>query len=201
MKTKLIFSAVTSFYMLFMSSSCGKQENEKFEDCFTPSTGFSPIVGDPQLAIDCNVFTFLEGISRYSRCSDVYLVKGIVLDAYEYGLNIKLVEDLKGNFQKNVSTFKTWGANTSSSVYLYRSDNLSIYDKKDILMMHLISAPDFPFLDPESFPEKSGDYTTLPCTFSVLKLSDGYVNGFILPNVSTMSWKDFQKKLKKILKK
>ena len=50
--------------------------------------------------------------------------------------------------------------------------------------------------------------TTLTCTASVLKLSDGYVTGLIEPNnnreseetfLTVMSWEDFQKKLRKIL--
>ena len=49
--------------------------------------------------------------------------------------------------------------------------------------------------------ENPGDYCLLPwCVSSVLKLSDGYVIGNILPDVRAMQLKDFQKKLHKILK-
>ena len=59
------------------------------EECLLTSTA--------GMAVDCFVLSFLENDSIYSKCSNVYRIKGVVLDKYEYGLNIKLVEDLKGS--------------------------------------------------------------------------------------------------------
>ena len=138
---------------------------------------------DQQMIVgDCHVLSFMESVSRDFDGNTTYIIKGIVLDKYEhYGLKIRFVEDLKGNFPKNVTTFDTWGANTpSTSYFLYRSDNLTIYKTQDVLIMHLLPVLDYLFLDQQrSSPEKSGDYTTLPCTYSVLKLSDDYVTGYL----------------------
>ena len=159
-------------------------------------------------AANCQVLSFLEGVSMFSEDSNVYIIKGIALDKYKYGRNIKLVEDLKGNFPKNVKTFIAWG-DGSPGITLERSDNLSIYENQDVLIMHLMLADTLKYeLQSEyTWFEKPGDYCTFPCTKSVLKLSDGYVKGFITTPIEgadtweqTMSWNDFQKELEKLLK-
>ena len=127
----------------------------------------------PLLAGDCVSSSFYEGISMYSNNNNVYIIKGIVLDKIEYGLSIKLVEDLKKNFPKDVSTFTVWG-NGSTFIELNRLDNLALYNKQDVLIMLLTPTRD---LLAEMVPqghkwlEKPEDYATLGCTYSVLKLS------------------------------
>ena len=186
--------------LFFAASGCREQRDHAFEEgeCISPSTG------DPLVMYDCPVSSFMEGVSKYSKCSDVYLIKGIVLDAHEYGLNIRLDEDLKGNFPKNVSTFIAWGNNSNFFTEDERSDNLNWYDKQDILIMILTPSQDWSEMMPlrDTWLEKQGDYSTLWCTNSVVNLSDGFVTGCILHNkgIHSMSYKDFQKLLNKILK-
>jgi len=90
-----------------------------------------------------------------------------------------------------------------------RMEILSFYDKQDTLIMHLTPARDLSEMTPPQYTwfEKPEDYTTLTCTFSVLKVSGDYVEGCILsPNDgihnyinSTMLLKDFNEKLKRAL--
>ena len=156
-------------------------------------------------------FSFFEGVSKYSDSRDTYVIKGIVVDTHEkYGLKIRLVEDLKGNFPKTVNTFIVWGSAPIEHIYL-REDNLSLYDKQDVLIMHFTR----------------NDYATLNCTHCVIKLTDGYVTGHILPYevewragmsqeelllyvegrrlweqqniIDTISFDDFQKKINELL--
>ena len=146
----------------------------------------------------------------YASDSKVYIIKGIILDKIEYGLNIKLVEDLKGNFPKNVNTFVLWGDGIPF-LCSNRVDDLKKYNNQDVLIVLLTPAHDLPadmIPDGNTWFEEPEDYTTLTCTASVLKLSDGYVTGFIEPNnnkesedifLTIMSWGDFQKKLRKFL--
>ena len=163
----------------------------------------------PSIAVDCMASSFMEGISMYSNDNDLYIIKGIVLDNIEYGLKIKLIEDLKGNFPESVSEFIAWG-NGNAFIELNRLDNLTLYSKQDELYMLLTPTRDIlaEMVPPDSkWLEKAEDYTTLNCTFSVLKLSDGYVSGYILANnglydnEQTMSHNDFQKKLNELLTK
>ena len=128
------------FVLIFMALGCRKLKNNtfEFEECIIPSMGDNQSFGYPPLALDCSVTSFLDGVSRYSKCSNTYLIKGIALDAFEYGRNIKLVEDLKGNFPKNVGTFIAWG-NGQPGITLERETNLSVcVDNQDVLILHLI---------------------------------------------------------------
>ena len=169
----------------------------------------SEMPSSPMGSLDCKISTFMEGVSMYSEDSNVYIIKGIALDVYKYGRNIKFVEDLKGNFPKDVDTFIVWGADDAFhyvNLELNRMDNLALYDNQDNLIMLLTHSNYLPS-DPESiWFEKPEDYTTLTCTFSVLRLSDGYVTGCLIPAdgfdyvKQTMSWNDFQKELQKLLK-
>ena len=143
-----------------------------------------PLPSWPPTTSNCIVNSFMEGISMYSNYSNVYIIKGIVLDKIEYGLNIKLVEDLKGNFPINVNAFTVWGNGEPRNVTNGRQDNLTfLYKKQDVLIMHLTPARDLSFILPPEFTwlEKPEDYTTFDCTWSVLKLSEDYVIGVILP--------------------
>ena len=147
------------------------------------------------LAGECpDEVSFMEVFPEIFQRDNVYFIKGIASD-FEHcgGRNIKLIEDLKGNFPENVTTFVVWGAYDSHySNFLNRLDLLIHYDNQDILLMLLTSAPDwtviFPpdwaeFLPPDQpIFEKIGDYATISCLYSVIKLSDdGYVTGHILP--------------------
>jgi len=188
-------AAVMMCVLLFTTFGCENgNKNYALEECFFPL--------NDGLGLDCPIASFQEGVSRFPKCCNTYIIKGIVEGKIEYGLNIKFVEDLKGNFPKNVSTFNAWGDNGGS----FRYGILSIYDISDVLIMHLIpvdenkvyhsGASDVPCF------EKPGDFCTFPCTVSVLKFSDGYVSGHILPNNNQdiLPWKVFQKLLNELLK-
>ena len=160
----------------------------------------------PQVAANCFVYSFMEGVSMCSNDS-IYIIKGTVLNKIEYGLNIRLIEDFKGNFPKNINTFIVWG-DGNGFLESNRMDNLTLYKKQDVLIMLLNPVSDLP---PEMIPkghtwlEKLEDYATLTCTCSVLKSSDGHVSGYILANdelwgiEQTMQYEDFQKKLNELL--
>ena len=181
---KVVTFALCACTLAYMASGCGKQINSECEDCFMSSRDNQSAV------INCYVASFMEGISRYSKCSDLYIIKGIALNVYEYGLNIRLVEDIKGNFPKNIDTFIVWG--DGNSIFCpNRMDNLIMYDNHDVLIMLLTKASD---LSADMIPqghiwfEKPEDYATITCAYSVVKLSNGYVTGYILPYKERDAW-------------
>ena len=188
-----------------MVSACEKQDISK-KECSIEIKPFPP-----GLAINCPVYMFMEGVAGSSIVCNTYIIKGIVLDKIEYGLKIKFIEDLRGNFTEDVNTFMVWGK--GSELFLDRIDNLSLYDKQDVLIMHLSQAYDLSEPIPPEYAdtwlEKPEDYTTSPCTFCVLKVVDGnLVIGNIFPNKDgsykipgkdIIPLKDFKKKLKKVI--
>ncbi|MDR2233613.1 MAG: hypothetical protein LBE56_10895 [Tannerella sp.] len=156
---------------------------------------------------DCELYSFLEGVAKTKCKSNRFLIKGRVTGAYEYGLTIKLIEDLKGNFpENNNNTFTVWGSNGRTD----RVDRLDIgYDEQEMLIMLVMPAvgrsedwdPDYIWL------EQSGDYATMTCQFSVVVLQGDQVTGYLLPRDNdgvrrerTISLKDFNNIINKILK-
>ena len=134
--------------------------------------------------------------------NETYFVKGIALDVVnEYGCRIKLIEDLKGNFPKNINTtFIVWGENGC------RVDDFNIYKLQDTLIMLLGAASDRKYKITNSsriYLEKIGDYITFDCSHSVLKLSNGYAIGHIfcdnhIIDIDTMLYEDLQKRLEEL---
>ena len=183
--TKKVLSIL--LVMLFAPLGCetkkGEGENISCECIIQPASY--------GLSANCKVLSFLESASEYSKCNNYYIIKGVVLGSYEYGLNIELNEDLKGNFPKDVSTFIAWGAG-SEGLCSERSDDLRMYEEKDILILHLTHADTYQFeLPPEiTWFEKPGDFTTITCNHSVLKLTDENVTGYISPNEKRNHWWD-----------
>ena len=212
---KVVALALCVAGVLFpVASGCGKQERdtsgdmallrdasaEASDDAYLDACNFSSSAG---VALNCGILSFFEGLSDCSDCSDVYLVGGLVLDKIKYGLNIQLVSDLKGNFPKNADPFIIWGADDAFdyvSIELNRFDQLAGYKSGDVLIMQLIQVRD---LSEHTLFEKQGDYSTLTCTCSVLKLSDGRVTGYLTPvdgfnyKEQSMSWEAFINELSK----
>ena len=156
MKTKINFLTITVLSLVcmlfFMVVGCGKKDDiyRTEKECLWVSS-------------------FFEGVSMHSNDNDTYIIKGIVLGKIEDGLNIRLVEDLKGNFPKKNNFFIALGYLPIAPFYL-RVDYLNSYDKQDVLIMHL-TRTNIPLSD---------CYATFECNHSVVKLSDGYVTGHIL---------------------
>ena len=100
---KNIFKITAIALALAGTFSCEKQHNplacESLQSAQSMQ-GFSS---------NCLLVGFLDGVSKYSKCSNLYIVKGIALEQNEYGRKIKLEEDLKGNFPKGITAFMTWG--------------------------------------------------------------------------------------------
>ena len=177
------------YIMFFMVSGCEKQntvsevvsENTEEVSYYEENTP-SEYLPQTSAGVCLSATSFLEGVSKsllgFYSYDSIFIIKGIVSDKYEYGLNIRLVEDLKGNFPENVDTFIVWGGG-NTFLESHTLDYLEMYDEQDVLIMLLTPVRDIPaeMIPPGNIWEKLGDYTTLNCTHSVLKLSDDYLTG------------------------
>ena len=170
MKKYFLFAQLICILIALFGNSCSDSNNE------TPS-------------MDCREVSFKENYLENIKNDNVFFIKGEVLDEVKYGLKIRLIEDLKGNFPKNVTTFTTWGADFEGAL-INRWDALwRDYNKQDVLIMLLVQADLGERFQNLGLPEKRGDYSTCDCAYSVLKLSDdGYVTGFISPKKERAMW-------------
>ena len=113
---------------------------------------------------------------------DVFFIKGLTLDMYKYGYNIEIIEDLKGNFTD------------TSLIYL------GIYPKGDVIMQNESDTLIILFNETKYYSHPLKELATL-------KLSNGYVRGYISTKVindsdegiETMLWEDLQKELRELL--
>jgi len=163
------------------------------------------ITGCEKPCADCGWGAFVEGYSAYIQKEEVFFIKGIALDVYEHGRNIKVIEDLKGNIANKSSIF-VWGAYiTSRCTESVRQDFITQYNKNDTLIMILEKTKRKYARD----IERRGDYAIIPCALPVLVLSNGYVTGHIYPydyeegapywKETTMLWTELQEELQKLL--
>ena len=131
--------------------------------------------------------SFKQNYAHNFQNENVIFIKGIALDAVEYGRYIKVIEDLKGNFTGD-STIVVWGAEDPTNcedVYdtNEKVDHLTRYQVDDTLIM---------LVRPVAFVcciEVFNGYATFDCTHSVLKLSNGNVTGYINP-IKGEIWKE-----------
>jgi|GEM_PF-2592967 len=144
---------------------------------------------------DCIETSFKENYLKNFQKNEIFFIKGVALDVFEYGRTIKVIEDLKGNYTGESSIF-VWGAGNppADCMTIERWDIITQYQENDTLVM-LISPVVF-----ENCLETFGDYTTITCAYSVLKLSNGFVTGHIYPwgelwGEKTMSWEELQELL------
>jgi len=147
------------------------------------------------------VILFKENYLDNFQKDEVFFIKGVALDVFEYGRTIKVIEDLKGNLVDESYIF-VWGAGRPSDGRPYlptlRMEDMLSYNENDTLIMLLTK----PYVREEGI-ETSDDYATFPCSFSVLKLSNGLVTGYIYtplnPDIlyeeNIVSWKELQKEL------
>ena len=145
---------------------------------------------------DCMVISFKENYSENFQKNEIFFIKGVALDVFEYGRTIKVIEDLKGNYTGESSIF-VWGGGSPSEgsgfvcISNERSDNITQYQENDTLIMIVVKSYSY-----ESCPiEDSNDYATIACAYSVLKLSNGFVTGYIRVGVETMLWEELQELL------
>ena len=141
-----------------------------------------------EVCLDCFDCTFNQ-----SYLDDkTFLIKGVASDIHKHGREIKVIEDLKGNFAGKSPIF-VWGA---TGKFCDRNpdgrlDDLTQYHKNDTLIMIIAKVHK---KDRTERIESLSDYTTLTCCCSVSKLSEGYVSGC----VGTMLWEEFQELLNSI---
>jgi hypothetical protein len=124
----------------------------------------------------------------------VFFIRGEVLEVIHHGNRIKIIEDIKGNFNDQ-STFIVWGAGAISARVnsLYNnnvSDTLLVLMKKTDLQENTLCPQCEQYEQPE-------DFMTLGCYRSVLKLSNGYVSGRLINAMqdTTMLWSELQNRL------
>jgi len=133
------------------------------------------------IAWDCSTLkSFTESYSDNFKKNGVFFIKGVALDTEKDGCNIKIIEDLKGNFVGKSDIF----------VWHSGSDIVRYYEKNDTLIV---------LLNKCKKNDEDIDYATLICTHSVLKLSNGSVIGHIYPNKGygqIAIWNELQKELK-----
>ena len=145
---------------------------------------------------DCDVKSFKENYVSNIQKNEVFFIKGVALEIFEYGRTIKVIEDLKGNYIGESSIF-VWGGGDPSEgsgfvcISNERSDNITQYQENDTLIMIVVKSYRY-----ESCPiEDSNDYATIACAYSVLKLSNGFVTGHISAGIETMLWEELQELL------
>jgi len=142
---------------------------------YNPIDNYINYYPEPIIAIDCEIAPFIEKFSNNFKYGNVFFIKGVILDfVQEYGCNIKIIKDFKGNFHKNITTFNIFGNANVTYGNLARGDYLQHnFERQDTLLMLLIPVIDLSDWGCEIlFPEKVGDYVTLSFNYPVLKLSD-----------------------------
>jgi len=144
---------------------------------------------------------FIIAYNALINFDDCIFIKGLVLDTkHKYGKEIMIISDLKGNFLKEENTFIALGDPDPNRLYSEQFDDLTLYDNRDTLLMLLIPVPDF-IKNINDFNEPLEYYETMPYSFSVLKLSNDYVSGYITSCYGIeerMSLEEFQKLLETI---
>ena len=102
------------------------------------------------------------------------------MNVNKHGRQIRVVEDLNGNFADKSYIF-VWGqsstsfCNNENRPLDMRIDDITQYLENDTLIMFVKKAHKRYNKD----IERTDDYVTLGCYPSVLKLSNGYVTGYI----------------------
>ena len=112
-----------------------------------------------------------------------FFIQGLVLAPYHYlydydAKRIEIISDLKGNFPEETTTFVAWGG----------ANDFMRYNNQDTLLMLLQPLPEY-------LGEGDKTYGAFPVTFSVLKLLNDSVSGYITScykGEETMSMEDFQ---------
>jgi hypothetical protein len=149
-----------SLIFVLAASACEKQEYK----IGTPAP--------PDIAADCSPegTDFRFTYSRYViERDDYFFIKGKVLNIIPYGINVNLIEDLKGNFSSDFPVIIWFGGDAGLSSTT-SGDNQ--YNPNDTLLIVCQSAAGYG-------QEYIHDMAMLPCSPSALKVSGEYVSGCI----------------------
>jgi hypothetical protein len=142
---------------------------------------------------DCMGQPFLVTYAKVKSDRNSYFIKGEVIEVVQHGNRIKIIEDIKKNFEDN-DIITVWGAGKCE-----RIDPLYDSHVTDTLLL-LITKTDLKenFHCPQcEYHEQPNDYMTIGCYYSVLKLSNGTVSGRITDAYEeiTMLWADLSEQL------
>ena len=139
------------------------------------------------LFADCYVFSFEENyFDHYLNDSSRIFVKGIKVEDYHHGIKLKILENYSGNDLKD--TIIIWYCNPRTIYECESRDVQSAHKVNDTLFCLLgktrldgneIRCDTCPEKVDTIDLEKTGDYSIVGCYASVLKLSQGKVNGCI----------------------
>ena len=172
MKRVLVFTLLIGIFLTI--AGCSKKE-------------------EPVLCVDFLTFPFKQTYLRYFQDEEIYFIKGVALDVNKHGREIKIIEDLKGNFADKSSIF-VWGTTGNQCGNPdARMDYITQYNKNDTLIMFIEKASKrFNF---NGGIERHSDYTVLGGYSSVVKLSNGYVTGYINNWGVDILWDELQEEL------
>ena len=153
------------------------------------------------LAIDCELIPFNSNYSNNYNSPDVFFIKGIKLKTVYHGIQIRILEDLKQNLQKD--TIMVWCSDGIS----FRIANSEWYNDNDTLLM-LITKTDLEGNDPgdlNDIPddlEKPDDFMPIFCAYSILNYSNGLITGKItsVQQDTSMFVSDFVKQFPTVIK-
>lgn len=154
---------------------------------------------EPASCLECAGFPFIQTHLINLQDDGVFLFKGVALDVAQHGREIKVVEDLKGNFVGKSSVF-VWGKSSTSFCDNKgrqdgRLDDITQYHKNDTLIMLIDNKIHNNY---NRAVERPNDYKTIGCCYSVLKLSNSIVSGYITScyiGEETIQLEEFQKLL------
>jgi len=184
MKSKKI-SLLINILLMLLGYSCSDSKEETFQEQFP-----------------CCPKTFKQTYLKNFQKNDVFFIKGVVQNFVEYGCTVKIIEDLKSNFDGKSPIF-IWGAGPVRNVCdnVGRLDYLDSYQKNDTLFVFFEKITS---KNKRIKKELIGDYTTLKHARSTLQLSYGYVTGNIntwaeASEKETMLWKELHLELQTFL--
>ena len=151
--------------------------------------------------VDCGGVSFVENYLENIQRNGIFFVKGEALEVYRYGRNIRVIEDLKGNFGN--TSFFIWGMEMGTGRHCTTEPNkvdfITRYNVGDTLIVIFERAR-------RRFRgdlENNSHFTTIACSHSVLKFFNDSVTGAIhYPWYwQTMSWLELQEELSRQLQK
>jgi len=221
MKTKLITLTVVLLTLIGGFTSCNKQNGLIYDyydgPLYCGGNGCLNFGSGKSLSVSCEFHSFLESASWQTHV----IVAEMLEETYQHGRKVRVIEDLAGNFPKDISTFMAWGAPGGTAVWgldanrsgfvLSCSDCLKTGDRLVLLLAYPYNIRDSNRKLSDFFPELEPDYewiltllhlVTQICSESALRLEDGYVIGSISKwDTQRMSLHNFRRELNNVIRK